>query len=443
MRKRILAVVLSAVLLAVVLFGVPLAVAVSRMITANEQGELERAALGAAVEVSPGYRHDKVELPHASPGVRLGLYDRDGNRVAGAGPRRLIAAAGSQAINPSVVTTETNDEVISTVPVSSGEKVIAVARAASSRADLRRRIWLAWLGLGGLACAAVSCAGLLAAAQSRRLSRPLIALEQAATELGGGNLGVRTTRSGVPEIDRTGESLDRTASRLTEMIARERDFSANASHQLRTPLTTLRLHLETGLQSDKAGLEAAAAEAIRYADQLEQTIDDVLALARGSGERGAGFEIQELFAGIRERWHGTLAAVDRPLRLVESESLASKASLPATRQIIEVLLDNAYRHGKGAVTVLARAHSEAVAIDVVDEGDPSELLAAPSTGRHSPPKPGTGLGLPLARSLAEAEGGRLLLARDAAQTRITVLLPLWDRGTSGTTDPGLTYGPPE
>jgi signal transduction histidine kinase len=323
-----------------------------------------------------------------------------------------------------VVTAQTSDQVVSTVPVNFGETVIAVVRAASSRTSLRHRIWWAWAALSGLAVAAVGCAGLLAASQSRRLSRPLIALEQAATELGGGNFAVRTARSGVPEIDRAGESLDRTARRLSELMARERDFSANASHQLRTPLTTLRLQLETGLQSDRRGLEEAAAEAIRYADQLEETIDDVLALARSSGQRGAGFEVEELFAGIRQRWHGTLAAVDRPLRLVEKESVASSASLPAARQIVDVLLDNAYRHGKGAVTVEARVSSDALAIDVADEGDASGLLVATAAGRQPPLTSGGSLGLALARSLAESEGGRLLFASDQAGTRITVLLPI-------------------
>lgn len=424
MRKRILTVALSAVLLAVALFGIPLAVAVDHTITAGEQSELERLALRAAVAVSPAYRRDPVELPRVEDGVALGVYDVDGKRASGTGPRVLDTDVG-QPLSRTVVTVETSDEIVVSVPVSSGENVLAVVRAASSRSALTHRIWWAWAGLAGLALLAASCAGLLAAAQSRRLSRPLIALEKAATELGGGNFAVRTNRSGVPEIDRAGESLDRTATRLAGLMDRERAFSAHASHQLRTPLTTLRLQLETGLQGGPHALSAAAVEAIRSADQLERTIADVLALARGGGGRGEGFEVDELFDDVRQRWHGTLAAVDRPLRLLSDDPAASSASLSATRQIIDVLVDNAYRHGQGAVTLRARDSSGALAIDVVDEGRPPPTLAA-AAGVQPGETDGDAktLGLPLARALAEGEGGRLLLADDEPRTRVTLLLPL-------------------
>ncbi len=422
MRRRILTVALSAVFLAVALFGIPLAVAVDRTISSDEQAELERLALRAAVTVSPGYRRDPVELPPVQPGVDLAVYDVDGGLVAGVGPHALdsdVDLASSRAI----VTTQTPGDVVVSVPVTSGENVIAVVRAASARSALRHRIWWAWAGLGGLALVAASCAGALAAAQSRRLSRPLTALEEAATELGDGNFAVRTDRSGVPEIDRAGESLDRTATRLAQLMARERAFSAHASHQLRTPLATLRLQLETGLQSGHEALEAAAVAAIRSADQLEQTIDDVLALARGGDGRGVGFDVESLFDDVRQRWHGTLAAADRPLRLLVDDPVATSASLAATRQIIDVLVDNAYRHGSGAVTLRARETAGALAIDVTDEGRAPTDLADAVNRQAAPDGSRATLGLPLARALAEAERGRLLVAEDQPRTHLTLLLP--------------------
>ncbi len=430
-RRQILTVALSAVLLAVALFGVPLAVAVRHTIATGEQSELERVALRGAVTVSPGFRRDPIELPPVQSGVDLGVYAADGTRVAGVGPGMLDTDVG-RALSRDVVNAQTADDIVVSVPVSSGESVIAVVRAASARSDIRHRIWWAWAGLAGLAFVAASCAGVLAAAQSRRLSRPLTALEEAATELGGGNFAVRTDRSGIPEIDRAGESLDRTASRLAEAMARERSFSAHASHQLRTPLTTLRLQLETGLRAGPEALEAAAVEAIRSADHLEQTIDDVLALARGVVGRGDGFEVDDLFDHVRQRWHGTLAAADRPLRFVVEDPVASSASLTAARQIVDVLVDNAYRHGAGAVTLRARETAGALAVDVMDEGSATDLqlgqAADPSSDQAADRPSDAGvatatLGLPLARSLAEAERGRLLVVADEPQTRVTLLLP--------------------
>lgn len=424
MRRRILVVALTAVVLAVGLFGIPLAVAVQRTIISDEQGELERLALRAAVSVSPGYtRNDPIELPSTEPGVDLAVYGTSGERVTGAGPDRLDAEMESS-LGGRVVDGEIGGDLVVAVPVTSGERVIAVTRAASARSNVQERIWWTWAAMAGLALVAASTAGAFAAAQSKRLTRPLTDLERASTELGDGNFAVRTERSGVPEIDRAGESLDRTAERLAALMGRERAFSAHASHQLRTPLTSLRLQLETGLQEGPDALREAATEAIRSADQLSSTIDDVLQLARGTAGQGQGFEVDDLLDDLRRRWHGVLAAADRPLRLVvEGGVPGSSASLPAARQILHVLLDNAYRHGAGAVTVAARESGGALAVDVLDEGSaPGFRLPTDATASVGGSGSAT-LGLPLARSLAEAEGGRLLLAVGESSTRLTLLLP--------------------
>jgi signal transduction histidine kinase len=254
----------------------------------------------------------------------------------------------------------------------------------------------------------------------------LIALERAATDLGDGNFAVTTEQSGVPEIDRASESLGRTATRLADVMARERNFSTHASHQLRTPLTTLRLQLETGLQAGPEALARAAVDAIGSADRLEQTIDDVLALARGTDSRGMRLNVDDIFDDVRQRWHGPLAAADRPLRFVVDDAVTSRASRVAARQILDVLVDNALQHGSGAVTLRARESSGALAIDVSDEGAPPGDLTDIVSGKASRDRSrgdGSRLGLPLARSMAEAEGGRLVVAGDGSHTQLTLLLP--------------------
>ncbi|MBA2716742.1 MAG: HAMP domain-containing histidine kinase, partial [Propionibacteriales bacterium] len=323
MRRRILVVALTAVVLAVGLFGIPLAVAVQRAIIANEQGELERLALRAAVSVSPGYtRGDPIELPATEAGVDLAVYDTSGARVTGSG-RAQLEVALETSLRGRLVDAESGNDLLVAVPVTSGERLIAVVRAASPESAVQTRIRWTWAAMAGIALVAASVAGAFAAAQSRRLSRPLTGLERAAAELGDGNFAVRTRRSGVPEIDRAGEALDRTAERLADLVARERAFSAHASHQLRTPLTRLRLELETGLQAGDKALRDAAEEAIRSADQLSRTIDDVLQGSRGTPDQRRGFEVEDLLDDLRQRWHGVFAANDRPLRLVEGDAPAS------------------------------------------------------------------------------------------------------------------------
>jgi signal transduction histidine kinase len=256
----------------------------------------------------------------------------------------------------------------------------------------------------------------------RRLAAPLEALSRTAQDLGGGNFSVRTASSGIPEIDSAGTSLNTTAVRLGALVERERAFSADASHQLRTPLTGLRLGLETALDAPHADLRAAVRTAIDASDRLERTIEDLLTLAREPRRDGTLLDLEELTRDAAETWRPVLEADGRDLHVDVPEELPATAAAPAAvRQILGVLLDNATRHGAGAVRLGVRDAGGALAIDVADEGrgledgDPASRTRSATAGH--------GMGLPLARSLAEAEGGRLRLTRPSPPV-FTLLLPV-------------------
>jgi signal transduction histidine kinase len=277
--------------------------------------------------------------------------------------------------------------------------------------------------MAGLAALAVAATWLVARWQARRLVRPLEELSRTAVLLGGGDFSVRTAASGIPEIDSAGTSLNTTADRLGALIHRERAFSADASHQLRTPLTGLRLGLETALDAPGADLRAAIGTAIESADRLERTIEDLLSLAREPRRRGAPLDMAALAEEARQTWGPVLAARGRQLRLDRAEDTPVSTAAPAAvRQALWVLLDNAVQHGAGTVTVTVRDAGGALAVDVSDEGPgPRQDRLAPgrAAGRDGG---GQGIGLALARSLAEAEGGRLRLTRPAPPV-FTLLLP--------------------
>ena len=251
MRRRILTVALSAVVLAVVLLGVPLAVAIQRNAVTEERGELERAALQAAVV---GLAHasaagDPVELPaRPTRGVERGAVHRAGHR-ASAAPARPARARGRPHGAARVADAEHRQRAgrrrcrsASTSTVIGIVRASSTARRRCARPSPRtccargaRHCWRS-AELGG------SPTGRPAGWLCRCAPSPT-----PRRELGAGDFSVRRRRSGVPEIDQTADALTQRLSGCREQIARERAFAAQASHQLRTPLTRSRLELEAGL----------------------------------------------------------------------------------------------------------------------------------------------------------------------------------------------------
>ena len=235
--------------------------------------------------------------------------------------------------------------------------------------------------------------------------------------------------AGIEEIDAAGSALTRTAERLGELVGRERAFSADASHQLRTPLTGLRLRLETALDGG-GDLRPAVVGALEITDRLERTVDELLALDRDAPSARTPADLPALLAELCDGWQGPLGEAGRTLRLSVPPALPrTSASAAATRQILDVLLANASRHGAGAVTVTAREADTAVAVDVADEGAGVRIPAEALFGRRTDRAAGHGIGLALARALAEAEGGRLVLTRAGPAPVFTLLLPATGAGS--------------
>ncbi|GLY65080.1 HAMP domain-containing sensor histidine kinase [Amycolatopsis taiwanensis] len=424
MRKRIVALTLAAALLAISLFGLPLAVAVTKYYRDDERTDLERVATSAALSIAGELTAPApaIQLPDTESDISLAVYAPDGRRLAGSGPVTaddvVIRSRGKGPARG-----DADGSLIFAIPVSDNGALVGVVRAATSRGEFYLRTGLTWLAMLGLAVAALALTWLVARRMAARLAHPLEELSWAARRLGEGDFTVRTRPAGVSEIDSVGSSLDSTAQRIGEMIDRERAFSANASHQLRTPLSGLRLQLEAALDAPDADARAALRDGIDTADRLERTITDLLALARGTGRSpGETADLTALLAEVEQGWLGLLAAQDRHLRITADNAPPPRASAAAIRQILVVLLDNAVAHGQGTVTVTARDAGHALAVDVSDEGSGIDPEFDPFARRREPAT-GRGIGLALARSLAEAEGGRLWLSRPVPPT-FTLLLPV-------------------
>jgi signal transduction histidine kinase len=422
MRRRILVAIVAVTAIAVAAFALPLGIAVGHLYRDDELTRLERTATAAtlAVDVSAGER-DPIELPHGGS-TAIAYYDRRGVRMSGSGPASSDDVVREVLRTGKVADERDGGQLVVAVPVASGERVAGVMRAARSDAALGERVRNARLLLAGLGCAIVLGAGAAALVLSRRLTRPLDRLATSAERLGRGDFSVRAPHAGVPELDAVGNALDTTAQRLDEMVGRERSFSADASHQLRTPLAALRLELEAA-QLTGDGLDGAAtARALEQTERLDQTIDALLAIARDERRSHGPLDVVAMLEELADEWRGPLAEKGRAIRLaVESDVPAANADGVVIRHVLEVLLDNATHHGAGQVTLSARGAGDGLAIQVADEGE--GLKADPESyfARRSDTAVGHGIGLALARSLATAEGGRLTLDR-AAPPVFTVLL---------------------
>lgn len=427
MRSRIVTIAVIAAAVALVLFGLPLAVAVAQYAVVYKSLDLERQADRAALRVAATLSDDEVpsadELKDDGTLTFLSVYDHDGTFIRGRGPERpdpyVRAAVGGA---PS--TGSAGGELIVAVPVTHDGEVVGVVRVSGLRDALLWPVGLAWFGMLGLALLAIGVVWLLARRQAARLARPLDDLSLAAQRLGSGDFSVRVPAVKYAEIDAVGSALNRTAVRLDDLLSRERAFSADASHQLRTPLTTLRLGLEAALVRPGHDLRSAIHKGLESADRIERTVDELLALARDTHGSVDVLDVSLLLREATEPWAARLGNEGRALHVsVDPQTPHAVASAAAVRQVLAVLLDNALTHGAGPVRVSARDAGDAVGIEVGDggpglTGDAATQLFA----RRSAAANGHGVGLALARRLAEAEGGHLRLAHPSPPV-FTLLLP--------------------
>jgi len=349
-----------------------------------------------------------------------------GRRVAGSGP----------AVAPGIVRTALRTgrsadasgggRLVVAVPLVTAERITGAVRAERSDDRAADDTQEGWLVIAALAAAIITVAALAALVLGRGLARPLERIAGAARRLGEGDFSMRAPRTRVPEVDAVASALDTTAQRLDDLVSRERAFSADASHQLRTPLQALRIELEAMELRDGEPPELPAA--LVQVNRLHATIDTLLAVARDAPRPGGDIDLAELVDQAEPRWRGTLAEHSRPLRtVIEAARPTAAASPSVVAEILEVLLANAERHGEGIVTVTVRQLEGWLALDVADEGpgfaDDPEIAFARRSGDGS----SHGIGLALARSLAHAEAGRLDVVRARPHPVLRLLLPLSSR----------------
>jgi signal transduction histidine kinase len=455
-RGRLVSTYLVLIAIVLVLLEVPLAVTlasgrtqemvIDRFVDAARFASLADPALGSGELISLA---DELDRYHQLYGISAAVVDRDAVVVASAGDRSLFrsasfderarqALAGERVGSEGTIWPWRSAPLIVAVPVTSSDEVvgavITLSPTGAVRADIAREWGLA--GGGGLIAGAVIAA--VAFGLARWILRPVSELDAAAHRIGTGRRleAPLPAALGPPELRRLTRSFNDMAANVADLLGRQREFVALASHQMRNPLTALQLRVEAlgEFIADPAGREEHRS-ALEETGRFGRILDELLALARA--ERGRhDRQVVDAAVTADERVAAWLPlATQRGISLSRT-GVASAAvlALPtAVGQALDALIDNALKFAGPAATVRVDvrpaadfaanpaesesatdpADSAAIDIHVIDDGPGLNADGRRRAGERFWRAPGaqnldgSGLGVPIATVLAETSGGRL------------------------------------
>jgi two-component system, OmpR family, sensor kinase len=309
------------------------------------------------------------------------------------------------------------DLMTTAVPIQDEGHTYGAVRITQTIAEVRSQTRRTTIGLIAIGLAGLTGGLLLAFGIAGSLSRPLRKLADTSERLGTGDLSARAEGvGGGREVEELGRSFDEMADRLERTVQAQREFIANASHQLRTPLTGIKLRIESAIedaQSDDLRRQLEAAD--REVDRLSEIVDRLLVMAREVEEgRPTQVDLADAVARALARWEER--AELRGASLVARGGGGTAQANPADLdQILDNLLDNAISYSSGEIAIETSREDGSVLLAVTDHGpgipaDEIERVTDRFYRGRGAPSGGSGLGLPIARQLAEKWGGTLAVS---------------------------------
>lgn len=455
MTKRLLLSYLTITLIVLLLLQVPLGIFYAQ----RERERVEADVEHDANVIATLYEDDlEAGLPLDPTSAQI-YEDRTGARVVvvdGAGISQVDTAAAVErdfSTRPEIATalegtgtsgtrpsdTLGTDLLYVAVPVASGGTVYGALRITIDTSDVTQRIRSFWLALVAIAAVVLAAVAVIGWVIARSVTRPVRELTETASRFASGDLSVQPSASvGPPEIKDLDASMTTMARRLDAVLTTQRAFAADASHQLRTPLTALRLRLEnlqSRLPSDsdqyESSLDREVERAIDETSRLTELVTNLLQLARADEKPAtASADLRILVRDRVDTW--TAVAEERDVTLVGPDGenagpILVRAVPGAVEQILDNLLDNAVRASPpGAlVTVVLDDGTDVVALSIEDHGpglsDADKAEATRRFWRGDTTTPGTGLGLAIVDALAAASGGSATLSdTDAGGLTVTI-----------------------
>ncbi len=438
MRRRLVLTYLALLALVLVALDGPLAssmasrgteeMVIDRLLDANRFASLAEPALRTGETVELGA---DLARYHELYRIAAAVTDRDGAIVIAAGARAAFtdpgvtrrlhqALAGERAGGDRVVWPWQPDRLILAVPVTNGSEVVGAVVTLSPTGHLRAaEIRSGIFGtLGGIAALLIFVA--VAALLARWILRPVSELDTITQRMAAGTFDARVPADRGPvELRRLARSFNEMADTVVDSLARQRAFVAQASHQLRNPLTALRIRVDNLSGYVRAAGQTEHRLALEETDRLALVLDGLLALARAQRGQHRMVAVDAVAVGEARVAAWQPLAEQRGITLCRtgvSRALASAVE-SAVDQAIDTLVDNALKFaGPGAtVTVDVSATRSTVDIHVIDDGpglsEEGRRRATESFWRAADAQntDGAGLGLPIAAVLVDASGGSLHL----------------------------------
>jgi signal transduction histidine kinase len=345
-----------------------------------------------------------------------------GQRNFASRPEIADALSGQIATGSRYSTTLGNGLVYVAVPVSVGNRILGAVRVSYSTDQIDTKVRRYWLLLAGAGLATLAIAAAVGVLLARWVTRPIAALQMAATKIGDGDLTSRAdANSGPPEVRALATAFNTTALRLEHLVTAQEQFVADASHQLRTPLTALRLRLEMLELDDEEQSREDIEGARDEVQRMSRLVDGLLALARAERTPTTRPRRAALSTVVRERasaWQPLAAERDVAIDAGGAD-MRARFDPDHLSQILDNLIANALEVSPPGSTLSIHVDREdsasgtIVAVHVVDEGpglsDEERDRAFDrfwrATNEHSE-LGGSGIGLAIVQKLAAADGGR-------------------------------------
>ena len=440
MRRQLALMAAATTSMVVVAFVIPLGLAV-QTIAANEAlnvAEVQARSLAPVIATvhDPDVLAELVRSASATSSGRLSVFMPDG---------QVLGASASDDANVSLARTGRaftafeSDGANLFVPVvipGSGTAVVAVA-IPNSR--LHRGVAAAWAILAATGVGLILLAVVVADRIARGVLAPTHALAEAAQKVSRGDLEAKVVPRGPPELSEVGRAFNILVTRISELLAAEREAAADLSHRLRTPLTALRINVDRLPKGPAADGLAADVHAVEYA------VTDVIHELRRRTREGIS-STTDLVSATRERatfWTALATAQNRRCTLdIVPLSWTVALRRDDVESVVDVLLSNVFAHTPERVpfrVVVEAAARNRVRLVVEDEGPgfpPIMVARGESVGGSS------GLGLDIVRRAAESTGGSLeILERPGGGARVEVLFATPDAGPDESMTRGLPGGP--